>query len=378
MTIPNIILDKEDDELLLAKALDAARAKGIIATHEGSPVKVLLEGLTFLLAEYRWFLNLLPQALALEVFKSTGLARSNGARATGNMTILLDRILSTDFTLPQGFSIGEYVTTQSLVIPSGTQSGTVPIEALEIGEIHNASPFQKYYSNIITFVETAYNEEPITGGRDTQDIENYISDIQQVLRTKETLLSANDYEEYLADKGIIAYCFGQVNELNQPSNDNSGNVHIYVTDDNHQDIPNLTKVATDLQSKSFVGSSIFVSNVERQFSNLEVVAEVNAVSEDLLTQLLININDSVRPSKIRPGTGFSIQELGYVVRNTPGVLRVNSVTLGGLSIDSTVDNFYTLPILDAVVISLVDTNRNTASRTVGSVGGRDNMDGYDG
>ena len=75
--IPSIILDPRNEDEVILSAYDRVRSasNGIINDFSlSSPIAALIEGQAFVQMELLWYLNQLPTALALEVFRLLGAA----------------------------------------------------------------------------------------------------------------------------------------------------------------------------------------------------------------------------------------------------------------------------------------------------------------
>jgi hypothetical protein len=89
LNIPDLILDPDDDETMLA------RARSVVSEVSGGKldpvhptVDALLQGNVYLVAELLWYLNQLPQALAIEnLARLSDTERSAGTYAVGTIRL---------------------------------------------------------------------------------------------------------------------------------------------------------------------------------------------------------------------------------------------------------------------------------------------------
>lgn len=363
MTIQRITLDLDNDEELLNRAIDMVKeaSQGRIAvTHVGSPIYGILSGLTFLLAEFRWFLNLLPEALVVEFFRNTGLVRSEGTFATGEVVIQLDRVLSSPYTLPLGTEIlSGYLLSEDFILPSGNNLGRCKIIAEAVGDEYNRDAYGLFGRPNFPYISSVWNERAILGGDDIESTDDYITRSQAVLRSRETLITLDDYDTYLQSKGIMGYIYPNTNKA---LNFEPGSVLIHVINLTGTETTDIPTLLSSVEAKSPLGTNTTINNVPLTYQSVDIICSVESASEGILDAIEGNIVSSLLPQKVKPGNGLSIPDLSYVARSAPGVNRVISVLVNNLSVETQPSTKYILARLGDLSITIQDTLANTLTR----------------
>lgn len=369
MTIPKIVLDKQNDfELLQQAYLRVSNASnGVLnASQPGSALMAFLEGQVYLTGELLWFVNLLPEALALEVFRLTGVERSPGTKAVGTLTVYLDTNLATPFILSKGTVVDQYILTDTLYIAPGFSSATVPVEARGIGSAYNRRTFGLSVGSLTTYMSGATNVEPISGGSDLESLEAYIERVQRSLRQRDTLVSLEDYQtacqEYIPGSVAITFPLISANKTSKIL----GNVHAFVAYPTQEIPANALLYTTQqaMQERVFIGSSCWVSAAEYYPVYLDIVASADSLSEELAQTIFTALQEYMQPGNFPLGGSLDINELEYVTRQY--VKRVSSCFINGEAFNVAMPTYYTYPQIDTVSITLVDNIGRNATFTLGT------------
>lgn len=367
MTIPKLILDKQNDFELLQQAYTRVynASNGVLnASQPGSALMSLLEGQVYLTAELLWYLNLLPEALALEVFRLTGVERSLGTKAVGSITVFLTMALSTPFILSEGTVIDRYILTDTLYIPSGATQGDVTIEALNIGSSGNKKAYDLSVGSLTTYMSGAYNLEPIQGGSDLEELEIYIARVQMSLRQRDTLVSLEDYQQaaqdYLGVNGVATtFPLKTANKTSEAL----GHAHTFLayTD---RSIPTTTQLYTiqqATQERVFIGASSWVSAAEYYPITIDLVISAESVNETIADNVYDALQAYLQPGTYTIGSTLEVNEVEYITRTVTGVKRVTTCFLNGDGLNLGMPNYYSYPNIDTVAITLVDSLGRTAT-----------------
>jgi hypothetical protein len=368
MSVPKIVLDPRNDAELLAQAyIRVTNASGgrITANQPGSALMALLEGQTYLTAELLWYLNKLPEALALEVLRLTGITRITGSKAYGSLLVTLTNVLGNAFILSSGTVLGQYVTTQDLVIVSGGVQGSVQVEAINAGSQGNAKAYSIRLGSITTYVQDVFNNAPIIGGSDLEPVEAYLDRVQRGLRLRSTLVSEEDYNiaaVELAGGQTIAVA----NTFPLISGDKvtkaTGNVHTFLAylDYSIPSVDTLYAIKSTMQARCYIGSSVWVSNATYFPVSLDIVVATSSLSDQIADDIYAALLKYVNPARYLIGSTLSINECEYITRGVVGVNRVTTLFINNSGLDAGMPAFYAYPLLDTVNITLVDTlGRNT-------------------
>lgn len=362
--IPKLVLDPQNEEELVQLAYSRIReaSQGQLNDFRpGSPVAALVEGQMFGIAELLYFLNQLPEALALETFRLLGVERSEGTKATGYLRFLLQAPLASDFIINAGYSVpfkdSYFVLQDQLLIPAGAIEADVLVQAFRTGSDFNCPPFGLVMTNPgINYLASIYNPEVITGGSDLEDLTSTIARAQQQLRSRNVLVSATDYElaaqELLGD-GSRALCVPFLNS--DKTNVSVGQIHLFICDSQGQPASAAVcqNIKSELQQRCFAASQVWVSPCTLDNLSLEITCGVAEVSEAQAAQIAQAIYDYLDPLSYSWGDKVKTNEIAYYARLVPGVTEVDSVMINGQPLDHLLSNKWTSPFTDTLVVTLV-------------------------
>jgi len=362
MTIPKLVLDPRNDEELLAQAylrVSNASAGTLNANQPGSALMALLEGQTYLTAELLWYVNLLPEALAIEVMRLTGVERVLSTVATGSFLITLSTVLGTPFVISEGTVLGSYVTTETMVISAGGVSASVAIAALQPGSQGNAVAYSINLGAVTTYVQAVFNDEAITGGSDLETLEDYLVRVQASLRIRDTLVTEEDYTSaattLAGGTGIaVSTCFPLI--AANRSTKEVGNAHVFVA---YKDLSvpsetSLYNIQTLLQERCYIASSVWVSAATYLAIELDIVVQTTSLEASIADNVYTALKAYIAPGEYEIGSTLAINELEYITRTVTGVNRVTSLFLNSGALNLGMPSFYTYPKLDGLTITLVD------------------------
>lgn len=365
LDVPKLILDPQNDEQMIAQAYERIKAASdntITDFSPSSPVAALVEGQVFAIAELLWYLNQLPEALALEVLRLSGVSRNAGTKARGRLNFLLASPLASDFVVSQGFLVpykdAGYNTVETLLIPAGSLEGSVVVEATVEGRAYNASAFAVSSGNTgLSYLQSIYNPDPITGGSDLEPLEETLRRSQLALRTRNVLVTVEDYEskaEEVLGFGSRSTAYPLLSSDRRT--EIAGNVHLFVVDTEAKPPSNETcqAVQRQLKSLSFAGSSVWVSPVSLSQVTVETVIRVPQLSQAIADNVYKVLAEYLSPLQFALGASIRIKELEYLVRSVTDVLEVTTLLVNGQAVNLAMPNRYTTPELDNVTVSLVD------------------------
>lgn len=375
--IPKIELDPRDDAQLLTqmhmRVLNASGGK-LNKVQSGSVLAALFEGITYALAFQRWYLNLLPEALAIEMMRFTGIKRSAGSFASGEVTVLLNAtrntpvLLSSGTFLPFTNSTNEivtsqlvgYVTKESLVIPPGDLEGTVAVEATQLGSFMNVSAFQLAIAGSalgMPYINAISNRAPITGGADLEEMYDYIKRVQVEMRSNETLITLQDYEtatKELAGAASVPKAIGLMDAANSPGKVGNVSVFLCYNDGTLPSVETCNTIRGSLAQRCFAGSYVWVKPLNPVRVQLDVTAVVNQHSDALADEIYLAMKEYLTPGNLEIGTTVLQSELTYVARGVQGVRSITSMLLNTATHNLVMPNDWSFPRLDFMFITLVD------------------------
>lgn len=369
MSIPKIILDPDNPDEMLEQSLVRMRSASggtITDFREGSVPRVIAEGLTYITQTHLWYLNLLPEATALEIFRLIGVQRYEGTNATGTLTFRLKSTQLNDFFIPQGFRIPyrdtNIVLQTPLTIPKGFDTGDVSVKVEDIGSIYNLSPFDinESVSNLPA-VDTVYNTNPFTGGSDLETLEDFISQASNRVFNSIELTSLVTVDDYVKKAEMILGSGSKAEIVKLLTADKSeqkaGNIHLFCTD--AQDLPissaTCQMLKTELTSASFPGAEVNVSPVKFFNVDVEVLALVDTISDSIADSINETLKKLVKPSNLKLGATLMLKNVDYAAFNVEGVTEVISIWLNNQTFNLPAPDPYSKPQLGIVTLSLKDS-----------------------
>lgn len=370
MTIPSIILDPRNGDELLAQmqaTVQTASSNTLNDFRNSSPLNAVLEGLTFGIEELLFYLNLLPSATALEVFRIAGFERSLGSAALGQVQFTLTAVLGSDYVLSSGYLIPFldtfFRTTEDLVIPAGNLDGLVNVQCDTIGSQYNVPEFGINVNPALNFVDSVTNPSAIVGGADLEELSDTLERLQTKIRNKNVLITATDYAlevQSLLGVGSYAQVFPLLTE--DKTTEAPGNVHIFCfgADNLPADVSTLAAIKPQLESKIFAGSQVWLSPGE----TIEVAIGVNARSENLSSAKAEEIRDALisylSPNNYGLGATLMTNELVWLTRNISEITGVTSVTIDGQFSNLPMTYAYQKPVVTLIEIDLTNAVGNNA------------------
>lgn len=381
-------------------ATDAQLAQGISRTQDasngvlsdwrvGSPSTALLQGFWFGLLELYWYMDNLPSAIALEVFRLSGVVRSPGTQATGYINFLLTAPLSTTFTLPAGYLIPYtpsnyvapsgavvtpgFVTQQQLVIPPGLVEGTVLAQATDVGYDFNIAAFSLTTSLSLAYVQNIYNSAPFSGGTPLETLDALCARAQNILRTRNVLVSISDYEQAaqaVMGQGSRAFCVPLLSA--DQSTLAPGQVTLYCADATGSPASQAlcTQVQQTLTPDIFAASSLWVNPVPTFLVRVDAVVQVTTIDNSIVNNIANALNAYLNPTNWSLGKTMQLYEVQYVIRGCQGVNGVSQVLLNQVGLDVVMPTSYTIPAWGSLNVNMVQPD-GTSSLVYSSVTGAD-------
>jgi uncharacterized phage protein gp47/JayE len=368
MELPRIVLDPQNETEIAQQAylrIGNASSGKLTDFRPGSPVAALIEGQVFAYAELLYYLNLLPEALALEVFRLSGVQRQAGTKATGQLTFVLSQALNQNFVVNPGYFVNYsdtyFILTEQLVINAGATQGTVTVEAGRVGADLNIPGFTLLVTAPdLNYVQSIYNADPFTGGTDLEPLSNTITRAQTVLRSRNVLVSQTDYElatqEILgANSRAVAVPFLTADKLTSNA---VGQVHVFCCTSlgTAPSAATLASIKDNLLPRVYTASQVWVSAVEFQDIDISVEARVSLIDQTIADDMAANIQDYLSPLNYTWGDSVLLREVLYRARDVEGVQRLLSWAMNGATSDITLPNRWTTPRIDTLTIKLTQAD----------------------
>jgi len=331
--IPKLVLDPRNEEDIVEQMIARTyiASDGLLSDFTaGNAVRAIFEGQAYAQAEMLYYLNLLPEALALEVMRLAGVNRALGAKSLATLTFRLSAPLNTVFFLPLGYSVPwsttAWVLQTSLTIPAGTLSATVACESAKEGTLYNVPSFAINITNPgLNFVSSIYNADASTGGLDIESVESLVSRSNQALRYRNTLVTAEDLEEAVRIRlgfGSVAKCVPLLTaskDLYKP-----GHAHLFCLGAGLT-VPSqalLSELQRDIRARSFIGSSIWVSSISLMPVEMGVSILVDTFDYEINQRIFDAMERYFDPSTYELGQAVVARRTSVVVGSVQGVVEV--------------------------------------------------------
>lgn len=367
------ILDPRVEQEIVEQALVRvfnASAGTVNDFSSSSVARVLIEGLSFAASELLYYVNRLPLSLVLQFLRVSGVERRLGTAAIANITFTLTQALATPFTVPQGFQVsdasGKYVFTTDalLTLPAGATSGVVSATAAALGTAYNLPAFTiDRFSQPLTFLSTAINLEPATGGGNEESVDDAIARGLDAIRRR-NLVTADDYEEdaiAILGEGAVAKAIGLLSA--DKITYQLGAVHLFLLnqDGNAPSTAQLSSVQSLLFGRVQIGTSLYVSAIDLVDVDGDLVAKLlpGEDPEDVAELLWQAYQDYLSPTKFEVGASVILKEVEYALRLAGGIEYIQALTLNGLATNLAIANQYSLPKAHSLFVELVDSAGNS-------------------
>lgn len=386
LVAPSIYPDNPTEILLgLQNAVYVASEGQLNDFSPHAPLTALSEGFLFAILELLYYANKVPDAAGLSFLKVAGIQRILGRPATVTLTFTIAPI-GNNFTLSPGYIVrdtrgNEFTTDERLDIPAGQTTGTVSATSSVItGGVRIPGTGTRYNSPAYTITQLsetrAYligvtNKEAATGGTNAESLEETKIRGFRALRRRDTLISADDYEQatrsYLGE-GSVAVAIGRL--ASDRITYQNGTVHVFClgADGQAPSIAQMNDLRGYLGQRSPAGLHLVsVSPIELENLELNVIASLIPGSDPENVAFRINaaLADYLQPGNLPIGKSVLIKELENVVRNS-GVETVQSVSVlisndedNSIEVsysDIPLPHLYSAAILYDLTVTLVNTS----------------------
>jgi uncharacterized phage protein gp47/JayE len=380
--IPKLVLDPDNDELLVQQYKErtlSAFGGSVTDDSPGSFIAAMGEGSIFAVSELLYYLNMLPEATALEVLRLCGISRNSGTKATGRLSFLLSAIRADNFTVPAGYVIpyvpagytygdSGYQLLETLVIPAGALQASVPVQATLEGSLMN----NPAYGVTITatgfnFVQSITNPERIDGGSDLEPLEDTIARAQTELRSRDVLVSETDYQqmaEELAGNGVAKVIPFLSSDLVSIE---IGQVHVFVAlpDGTPPTLDLCTSIQAEMQKASFIASRTWVSPVENLMMYLEVVVKVDSLDEKIAQTAYRDMVTYLSVQQLGIGNTVKVKKLEAILDRVEGIQEVSYVRIDNEPLDRQMPNAWTVPKIEILSFSVTDPTGKATNFIIG-------------
>lgn len=363
--IPKLILDAQNEDELTQLAyarIKTASGNTINDFRPGSAIAALVEGQTFALAELLYYLNMMPEAIAIEVFRLYGVERSLGTQAAGELTFTLTQPTSDIFILPAGYSIpyldGQFTLLSSLVIGIGNSEATVSVRCDKVGAQYNANAYDVLITSIgLAKVGTIYNRNPITGGSDLETVDNLVARCQAATVSRTSIITKLDYElAAQKEMGVGSRAVLLPNLGSDGIAFKQASIGLFLLDaaGRPASLTTCSTVRAALVDRVLIGTDVNCFPAELNIIAIEVFCNVSNLSDAVGKTIIKAILAYMNPVTFNGGAQLRHNEIEYVARQVPGVTSVDSVLMNGDAIDLLAPRRYSFFYADSVSVSMID------------------------
>lgn len=331
---------------------------------EHSPVRVLIEALVYIINEELYRVNQIPKATLVALLNSLGYTEPVGTKSSGTLEVTLTAIPEEPLSIPAGWRVSTssgvvFTTTSSMVISGIT--GTAPIKSEQVGTNQNVGvgtisivmPGQ-VNSPLISQVR---NISATTGGTDPLEEDAAIEAGYKRIYAGKTLVTARDYEQRAEElnpgRALVVGSLGADKITYEP-----GSVHVFLLNADLS-LPNtaqLVATQTAMSQEVFLGSLVYVSACNLIPVDLTIHATSDGSTDTLI--LIQNALIEYLNPLIFKGITIYYKELEHIVRNVPGVTRIDIAAIAFTpdfpeTQDLILPNSYSLPLVNSIHIDLL-------------------------
>lgn len=378
--LPKVVLDPRTEAELVEQAIRTIYAVSDQQMNDfspHSPLRALLEGQSFVLAELLWYLNKTSEAVAVEFLKNAGVERNLGTNAEVTIRFQLTIAQDVPFTVPQGFIVSDatgtllFSTDNILVIQAGLTVGFISATATYPGSDYNLGPYEiNSFQTPLAYLASVANLDVAQGGSDPETVEETIARGLDALKYRRVLITAEDYarktQEILGD-GSRAFTIPLLAE--DKVTEELGTVHVFALNANGSQPVDfqIESVRNQLQVLSLIGTKTLLSPLEFQPIDVDVTCyyasglDPSVVAENLWTAL----QGYLDPTVYEPGKSVYLNEIEYVLRSQTGVDRVENATINGDTVNIEMPNVFTVANARSLVVDLVSVSNITYTYVFG-------------
>lgn len=356
--IPNFDIDTTTESELIEQL--RVRSFPFTDFSPGSPLDILISLQAYTMSELLFYVNQLPTATALEFFRLAGVIRLNGTKAKGKVFFSLNVTSTNTLTINQGYSIPfkdtEFLVTETVVCQPGSTGCWADVECAKEGSEYNVSIYG--LAQVPTLLSFSYltNPDTISGGTDLETLDRTLERARVSLTSSNVLTTSRQYQD--ASESFLGADYRAwiipLLEANKTSF-SQGNVHVFVWNGRTTAISELTRCQVELQSRSYIGSSTYVSNVDVAPTTLSISLSYSGISSEVLRDAIVKLLQDLLDYRVYPiGQTLTTQSIGYRVLNLSGVSEVLWVLINQQAMNKPF-NIFEVPLLETVELNLLDT-----------------------
>lgn len=361
--IPQIDTKTAADILALAQQRAYEVSAGRLSDFSpASPVTAILEAVAVIGTQVLQQVNSLAATLEADRLSLFGLARRGGTQAVGTILVRLDGLYAEPFSLPAGFRLQvaavQFQTTDDLVIPPYTDSGTVGIVATTAGSFGNLSANSPVTSQSLRRLATITLTEETKNGRDEESEESFRLRVYALLRRRDTLISLNDFEAEVMDfLGLGSQGLALARLKPDRVTYANGYVGVFGLNSDGSLLTNaqMTQLSELLNRKAAM-ATITVWSMQTFALNVDCVVGINpATSPDSIADTIYQtLKTFLQPGNVIAGEPVLNKAIEARIQSIVGVtLGVIDVKLNGFAMPVPMPTRWTVAVLGKVAIALI-------------------------
>jgi hypothetical protein len=321
-------------------------------------------------SELLYKVNLCAIAAAKSFLSSVvGINEDLGNKATTTLQFGLATTLTSNFLIPAGYQVSDssglirFYTQAALVIPAGSNFGTVDAIAEEIGEGYNIDPgVIQIFTVPLTYLDYVVNVTPGRGGRLGETDINLVERAAQKIRIRNPV-SALDFEqlaEEILGVGSKAKCIGLLGINRDVSVIEKGVVHLFLLSSLGEPVSASTAsfVGNTLSPRLNLGTRLLVSPMSQLDITISLICELKASDktvDNLTDEVYDALSDYFKPVNFPVGGSILLEEVKYQVRSVGGLI-ISYLDINGEALNTPMPNDWTQANFVSLTIQIVDLN----------------------
>lgn len=343
-------------------------------TSDGSFMTPFVSTMAYVGSELLYKANLASTAAALSFLAEVvGVPNNPGTQATTTLQFGLSTGLSSNYTIPQGFTVSDatgtlrYSTDADLVLPPGTLSGTVTATAENIRSSYNLPVGTiNTVSHPLAYLSYVTNVTAATNGSEPQASSDLINRAAIALRNRNPV-GELDFEEFataILGTGSRAKAIGLLSA--DTTSEELGSIHLFLLDATGNPITAAqgATVGNTIANRLMLGTKLYISPINLVPIYVEVIVQADGtvdtqtLSDNAWTSLQTYLSLQTYPV----GQDVLLEEVKYNLRQNGG-FTLSSLTLNSEPLNIAMPNDWSLPMCTALTIHVIDNLGNTTTNS---------------
>lgn len=341
------LVDKDPQDLFDAALVLARTTFPEWQPREGNIEVVLMEVFAEMISESIFAINRLPGAVTEVLLSMYGIERDIGTPPTVDLTFYMSG--TSGYSIPAGTSVSvgisediepvTFETNTELVIPAGQTTGTVTATGTTFTAEANGVPSNTLVESneMLIYVEYIKTANTVSGGRDEEDDETYLSrGVQRFQRLTDTLVlpkhfTAAALEQEYVEMATTLDNYDPANDgdNNGPVGNDTGHVTIAIYGDGENvSAPNKASLLSYINDRSLAALTVHIINPTLNTINIAatVVFEEDADLVEVTSAITDELQGYLDPKNWPWSSLVRRNSLISIITNVPGVDYVQTLT----------------------------------------------------